>query len=678
MASRVAVDVGGTFTDVCVLGEHGEAPRVAKVPTTAGSPIDGVMRGIARAGADLADTWFFCHGTTVATNALLNRTFPRAALVTTRGFRDVIEIRRGTKEDLWDAYRDVAPPYIARRDRLVVTERVDATGRVIEPLDMREARELVETLRRRQVRTVAVCFVNSYVNPVHEIAMMEFLRAELPDVAVSVSSAVLDEILEHERFSTTVANALLSPLIGHYAASLEQRLAESGYAGRLHLMHGGGGVMTTQAAQRHAARLASSGLAAGAVASRHIALACGYENSLGLDIGGTSADISMVSGGELKITRNWSVDFGHPICFPNLEVLTIGAGGGSMAWVDDGGALRVGPQSAGADPGPACYGLGGTAATTTDAQLVLGQIDTSLAAGSQILDVELARRAVRRIAKELSCSLEDAAVGILRVASANLADALKIVSIRRGQDPRDFALVAFGGAGPMHAVHLARELSLPAVVIPPHPGVTSAFGCLLVDIRHDSSAMFIREAHAADPYEIESTFLRLESHARKSLLDDGVETERISMQRFIEMRYRGQSRSMPIAVDQPVRAIDGLVEKFHVQHRGEFGFSRDHSDVDLFQLSVSALGVIDRPRFGVAGRGNGRPVEPVGRRMVRFVEPRCRLETPVYDRSDLYPGVEVTGPAVIAQPDATTLIPPDWTALVDPMENLRISMNADR
>lgn len=669
MGQRVAVDVGGTFTDVCVVG--GPGLLVAKVPTT-DHATDGVLRVLERAGVDLSGVDFFAHGTTAATNALLNRRFPRAALVTTRGFRDVLEVGRGTKSDLWDTYADVARPYIARRDRLVVTERVDGMGRAITPLDQGEAEAVIEALRRRDVETVAVCFLNSYVNPAHEQEMERLIKAALPHVVVSISSTVLPEIQEHERFSTTVVNALLSPLVKQYTTGLEAELVRAGYRGRLQLLHGGGGLMTARTAERYAGRLASSGVAAGAIASRHIALACGFENSIGLDIGGTSADISIVFDGESRIVRNWHVDYGHPICFPSIEVLTIGAGGGSLAWVDDGGALRVGPQSAGAVPGPACYGLGGTTATTTDAQLVLGRLGTSLAGGTRILDPEPAARAVGKVAAELGCSAEEAAVGILRVAAANMADALRIMSVRRGHDPREFALVAFGGAGPLHAVELARELGIPEIVVPPHPGTTSALGCLLVDTRHDVSAMFIRDVEAADPFEVESAFLGLEASARASLLDDHVEPERMSLQRFVEVRYRGQSRSLSIAVDGPVRGLDAVTAKFHMQHHLEFGFSQPDAEVELYQLSVSALGVIDKPEVRPDTWG-APPLHPAERRDVRAVETDAWIDTPVFDRTDLFPGARVDGPALISQPDSTTFLPPGSHAVVDDMLNLRVT-----
>ncbi|MBO0873669.1 MAG: hydantoinase/oxoprolinase family protein, partial [Pseudonocardia sp.] len=388
-AQRVAVDVGGTFTDVCIFDETTREVRVTKVPSTPDDPMRAVLDGVARADVDLAGVTLFSHGTTVATNALITRDFRAAAMVTTTGFRDVIEIRDGTKDDLWDAYKDVAPPYIRRRDRFEVTERIDYSGQVVTPLDEDEARRVARLLRKRGARTVAVCFVNSYVNPAHEIRMREILERELPDVAVSTSAEILPEIFEHDRFATTVANAVLAPLVGGYVGRLEHELQAGGYSGDLLLLHSGGGSMTPKMAERYPVRLAASGIAAGAIAARHVAAQCGYANAIGLDMGGTSTDISLVHGGELRVTKEWSIEYGYPIIFPSIEVLTIGAGGGSIAYIDEAGSLRNGPQSAGADPGPACYGAGGTRPTNSDANLALNRLGTSLAGGAKTLRPEL-------------------------------------------------------------------------------------------------------------------------------------------------------------------------------------------------------------------------------------------------------------------------------------------------
>src|SRR6476661_4360462 len=398
---RVAVDVGGTFTDICILDENNGEVTVGKVPSTA-DPIEAVVDGVVGAGIDLRDVVVFTHGTTVATNALITRKLPPAAMVTTRNFRDVIEIRRGTKSDLWDAYADVARPYIRRRDRFEVTERVDHVGEVVTPLDEDDARRVAAVLRRRGAQTVAVCFINAHANPAHELRMREILEEELPGVTVSTSAEVLPEIFEHERFSTTIANAVLSPLISGYVKRLERRLAEKGYDGDVLLLHSGGGVMTPRLAERLAVRLAASGIAAGAIASRHLSGLCGFPNAIGFDMGGTSTDVSLVYNGEERVTKEWFVEYGYPICFPSIEVLTIGAGGGSLATIDAAGSLRNGPQSAGSRPGPAAYGEGGEEPTNTDANLVLGRLGERLVGGGMALDRDAAETAIKsRIADPL-------------------------------------------------------------------------------------------------------------------------------------------------------------------------------------------------------------------------------------------------------------------------------------
>ena len=386
---RVAVDVGGTFTDICIFDDRSGKMRVEKLPSSA-DPIDAVLKGVGKAGVDLRDVALFSHGTTVATNALITRRLPRAAMVTTRGFRDIIEIRRGTKEDLWDAYKDVAPPYVRRRDRIEVTERVDYAGKVLTSLDEEDARRVAGVLRRKGIETIAVCFINAHANPASERRMREILDEEIPGARVSCSSEVLPEIFEHERFSTTVANAVLAPLVSGYVNRLGDRLKSGGYGGDLLILHSGGGVMTPKTVEKMAVRLAASGIAAGAIASRHIARLAGFSNAIGLDMGGTSTDISLVAGGELRTTKEWFVQYGYPICLPSIEVLTIGAGGGSLAWLDDAGGLRNGPQSAGASPGPAAYGRGGIEPTNTDANLVLGRLGSELIAGAMKLDRDAA------------------------------------------------------------------------------------------------------------------------------------------------------------------------------------------------------------------------------------------------------------------------------------------------
>ncbi|WP_166297463.1 hydantoinase/oxoprolinase family protein [Bradyrhizobium sp. 2S1] len=666
---RVAVDVGGTFTDICIMDEASGLIRIEKTATTR-DPIEGIMGGVSKAGIDLSKVALFSHGTTVATNALITRRLPRTAVVTTQGFRDVIEIRRANKEDLWDTYKDVVKPYVPRRDRLTVPERIDAAGKVIEPLDVDAAREVARILKRRGVAAIAVCFMNAYLNGANERAMRDILLKEMPDIPVSISSQVLPEIFEHERFSTTVANAVVSPVVVSYTTRLGDRLADEGYTRDLLLLHTGGGVMTPASVKDFAARLAGSGIAAGAIASRYIAGLCGFPNSIGLDMGGTSTDVSLAYEGQSRITKDWYIEFGYPIRFASIEVLTIGAGGGSLAWTDPAGSLRNGPQSAGAHPGPACYGNGNTQPTNTDANVTMGRLGTSLAGGKVTLDPELAHQAVEDgVAKPFGLGLHEAADAILKVANANMSDAVRLISISRGYDPRDFALVAFGGAGALHGVDVARELAIPVVIVPPNPGVTSALGCLLVDMQHDFSQSCMVGADEADAADIEAQFAVLEKEALARLTHEGVAAQDIVLQRSIDMMYRGQWRSLAVSAPRPIGPISDLVQNFHAEHKREYNFRRDDSPVSFFRLNLKAIGVVPKAEFAVH-KATGAIPEPVDRRRVWF--DGNGLDTPVYQRDDLPCGFSFQGPAIIEQVDATTVVPPGASAEVDKYLNIII------
>ncbi|GAB47398.1 hydantoinase/oxoprolinase family protein [Mobilicoccus pelagius] len=672
---RVAVDVGGTFTDVFVVDEDTKESYVSKVPSTPDDPMRAVMAGVERAQIELSDVSLFSHGTTVATNALITRRFPAAAMVTTKGFRDVLEIRDGTKDDLWDAYHDVTPPYIRRRDRFEVTERIDYDGQVVEPLDEEEARRLAKLLRRRGADTVAVCFLNSYANPAHEERMKEILAEEMPEASISTSASILPEIFEFDRFNTTVANAVLAPLVSGYVDRLADRLEEGGYEGDLLLLHSGGGSMTPRMVSQYPVRLAASGIAAGAIACRHIATQCGYDNAIGLDMGGTSTDICVVHGGELRVTKEWQVEYGHPIMFPSIEVLTIGAGGGSLAWIDPAGSLRNGPQSAGADPGPSCYGTGGTEATNTDANLALGRLGTTLAGGAKTLDRDRSEKALdEHVAGPLDMSREEAAGAVLKVANANMSDAVRLVSIRRGLDPRDFALVAFGGAGALHGAEVAKELSIPTVIVPPNPGVTSALGCLLVDIRHDLTTMFHHDADEVDPDELEEAFTALEAEASERLRHEGVGPENAVLQRSISMRYEGQWRSLAVEVGSGPDALEEAVARFHEQHEREFAFRRDDAPVELYQLGLSAIGTTPKPAFPKRERTGTADPEPASHRRAWFEETGW-VEAPVHDRDSLPAGTTFSGPAIVDQFDSTTVVPPGTRAEIDEWLNIRIHLD---
>jgi N-methylhydantoinase A len=671
----VAVDVGGTFTDICVLRRDTGELRVAKVPSTA-NPIEGVMAGVSSAGIDLSNVALFSHGTTVATNALITRTYPAAAMVTTQGFRDVIEIRRGTKEDLWDAYKDVPSPPIRRRHRFEVAERVDYAGNVLEPLDEAGAREVARLLKRHGIEAVAVCFINSYANPENEQRMREILEEELDGTLVTTSSDVLPEIFEHERFSTTIANAVLQPLVGRYVRDLESELRSGGYQGDLVILHSGGGVMTPETADRWAVRLAASGIAAGAIASRHIGQLCGFENTIGFDMGGTSTDISLVYEGEARTTTEWSVQYGYPIRFPSIEVLTIGAGGGSLAWIDDAGSLRNGPQSAGADPGPACYGQGGTEPTNTDANLVLGRLGAELIDGAMTLDASKAEEALTRLAEPLGLGLTEAAEAVIAVANANMADAIRLISVRRGYDPREFALVCFGGAGPLHGAALARELAIPTVLVPPNPGTTSALGCLLVDIRHDFFTLLLGTVDDIDAAQVEREFVQLEEQAMERMRVEGVAPDQVELQRTIDMRYAGQWRSIAVPVEGEVTSLADLARTFEDEHDREHSYRREGSPIEVYRLNLRATGATQKAELARHERQGALP-DPIARRRVHFGGGDA-VETPIYRRADVPAGASFEGPAVLEQLDSTVLVPPRWRVEVDEWLNVRMTTQETR
>ena len=668
--TRVAVDVGGTFTDVCIMDEDSGEIRIEKTPSTPDDPMRAILTGVVDAGIDLEDVTMFSHGTTVATNALITRSLPRTAMVCTEGFRDVVEIRRSNKEDLWDTYKDVAKPYIPRRDRLTVKERIDAAGKVLQDLDENDARRVAEILRKRGVQAVAVCFINSYVNGQNERRMKEILQEVMPDVHISISSQIMPEIFEHERFSTTMVNAAVSPVVVDYVSRLSDKLSDGGYTRDLLLLHSGGGVMTPASVKDFAARLAGSGIAAGAIASRFIGNLCGYENSIGFDMGGTSTDVSLAYQGESTVTKDWFIEFGYPIRFPSIEVLTIGAGGGSLAWKDEGGSLRNGPQSAGANPGPACYSNGNEVATNSDANVVLGRLGTSLAGGDIRLDTALAEKAVRdTVAEPFGMELHAAAEAIIDVANANMANAVRLLSIARGHDPRDFALVAFGGAGALHGAAVARELSIPVVLVPPNPGVTSAMGCLLVDIQHDFSDSFMADAATTKPEDLEAAFRQIEKEAATRLRHEGVAPENTVLQRTVEMMYQGQWRSLAVPAPARITSTSDLIEGFHNQHEREYNFRREDAPVSVFRVGVKATGVAPKAELPTHEVKEHTP-QATNQRDVWFNGKANKAD--VYDREQLKAGAIFSGPAIVEQIDSTVLIPPGSTATVDQYMNILI------
>lgn len=670
---RLAIDVGGTFTDVFIFDDKTGKISVTKTPSTPSNPERGILDGIEKAQLNGKDIKVFSHGTTVGTNALIQRKLPNTALITTKGFRDVPEIRRGTKFDIWDTYKDTSKPYIQRRDRFEVAERTDSDGKVLTEIDEEEVRQLVRKLYKRGTESIAICFINSYVNGENEVRVKEIIKEELPDVYVCISSEVLPEIFEHERMSTTIINAVLGPIISRYIETLEGEMAQKGYEDEILVLHSGGGVMTSSTVPRYAARLASSGIAAGAIASKHIAKLCGFENAIGLDMGGTSTDISLMYDGDIRITKDWYIEYGYPIGFPSIEILTIGAGGGSLTWVDEGGSLRNGPQSAGAIPGPACYQKGGTEATNSDANLVLGRLGVDLLNGTMKLDKEKARQVVGKIAKQFNYSIEDTANAIIQVANANMCDALKLISISRGYDPREFALVAFGGAGPLHGAHLARDMDIPTIIVPPHPGVAAAMGCLLVDFRHDISKTYVKNVNEVSLEELENVFIEMEKEAVELLVEEGVGSDNSTLMRYVDMRYKGQWRSLAVSISNNLLSLDEVLEAFYQEYEREFAFSDRNQVVEIYGLRVTAIGTVPKPEFPTY-ESTGTMEDALKEVRNVYFDGEF-LPTNVYDREKIPVLSEIQGPAIVDQLDTTTVIPPDFTANVDIYRNLIISVN---
>jgi N-methylhydantoinase A len=528
-------------------------------------------------------------------------------------------------------------------------------------------------IKKRGYESVAVTFINAYMNGEHEARMKAILKEEVPGVFVCTSHEILPEIFEHERFSTTIINACLAPAVSRYLANLTERLRDGDYQGDVLVLHSGGGVMTAEAIASNAARIAVSGPAAGAMAGAFFARQCGFDNAISLDMGGTSADISLMYGGEVRVANEWSVEFGYPIMFPSIEIVAIGAGGGSVAWIDAGGSLRNGPQSMGADPGPAAYRRGGEEATNTDANLVLGRLSPQgLLGGAMPLDREAAARAItEKVAKPLGYDAVRAADAIIQVANANMADAVRLISIRRGYDPRDFCLVAFGGAGSVHAAHLARELDVPAVVVPPYPGITSALGCLLLDVRHDLFRTYLTSADEASSAGLEAEFAVLEEEARKRLAVEGIADDRVQLRRLMDMRYVGQWRSLTVPVSTPLEAnLDASLDRFHNEHEREYAFSDRDQAVEIYGLRVVGLGLVRKPEFPKVAGGSDLNAARSGERSVYFAEASGFLDTVIYHRAALPAGARFDGPAIVEQMDSTVVVPPDWRAEVDGYGNI--------
>ena len=681
---RLGVDIGGTFTDIVLMDEATGALTIAKVPSVPADPaaglVEAIRRALAGAGASPDAVTLLIHGTTIVTNAVLEGKLPRTALVTTEGFRDVLEIGRHLRPDMYDLFQDKPTPIVPRDLRFGARERTAADGAILVPLAEPSAVAIAERLRGAGVEAVAICFLHAYANPANERAMRSVLAACLPEVSLSASSDVCREIREYERSSTVALNAATMPLMARYLEVVQARVTAVIPKAQVLLMQSSGGSMTVGAAKQTPVHLITSGPAAGVLAAQFIGRATGRENVLGFDMGGTSTDISLVYRGAPRMTTEGGIG-GHPVKLPMLEVNTIGAGGGSIAWLDTGGGLRVGPQSAGADPGPAAYGRGGTEPTVTDANLVLGRLDPAKFLGGDMgLDPEAAHRAVRdRIATPLGMETVRAAAGIIRIANANMERALRVSSAERGYDPREITLVAFGGAGPVHGAAVARAVGFRAVLVPEAPGVFSALGLLVADIRHDFVQSHLAPAAKADPAALQSVYADLEAGAAEALREDGVPAHQQALLRTADLRYVGQAYevNIPVAAGRlDAAAVAAAVRRFHEEHQRLFAHSDPGDPVEFVNLRVAALGRVAAPEI------RARPAEPHaavpgGHRRAFFDEAADFVDCAIYDRVGLHPGVRLAGPAIVEQMDSTTVIHPGQSAEVDGFGNLVIAVGSE-
>ncbi|MDP6531014.1 MAG: hydantoinase/oxoprolinase family protein [Arenicellales bacterium] len=678
---RLGVDIGGTFTDLVLLDDKTGQTMVVKVPSQPNKPADAlaaaVERALKQAKVPAESVNLLNHGTTIVTNAVLEGNLARTALITTSGFRDVLEIGRHVRPDMYDLNQDKPIPIVPRDLRFEVKERMAPDGNALVPPEPDSVRAAVAAAKASGATAVAIGFLHAYANTEHETAMKAELIAALPEVSVSASSDICREIREFERISTVALNAAAMPVVSRYLEILGELTADLIPKAHVLLMQSNGGSMTVGAARQTPAHLVYSGPAAGVLACQFIGQLTQRPNVLGFDMGGTSTDISLVYRGEPLMTTEADVG-GYPVKLPVLDVNTIGAGGGSIAWLDSGGGLRVGPKSAGADPGPVAYQQGGTEPTVTDANLVLGRlIPDRFLGGEMMLDPDAALAAIReKIAEPLGLDPISAAAGILRIANANMERALKVSSAERGYDPRDFSLIAFGGAGPVHAAALAKEVGFASVLVPESPGVFSAFGLLVADLRHDFVRSYMVGLDQVSTKMLTSLYTDLQALGEQALKDDGLAEQRWVFQRTADLRYVGQAYEVNVAFPDGSIGADTVAEvksRFHGEHQRLFAHSAEDDPVEFVSLRMVATGSVDAPTLRKQ-QALSTPVAQADTRDVYFEEANGFTACPIYQRQNLCPGAEFQGPAIIEQLDTTTVIHPGQTVSVDDWGSLIIGM----
>lgn len=680
MAIRLATDIGGTFTDLVAFDEGTGRVELSKASSTPKDLVRGILSAMAASSVTVDDVSYFVHGCTVVINAVTERAGAKTALITTAGFRDVLEIGRGNRPDMYNLRFQKPKPFVPRHLRFEVRERVNRRGDVLVPLHLNDLVPIVGYCRAEGVAAVAICFLHAYMHPEHEQQVADALGKLLPGVPVTASSDITQEWREYERTSTVVLNAYVMPIVQQYLDRLEAVSGERGLACPLHIMQSNGGTASFRMARRRPILLIESGPAAGVMGAVVIGRSIGESNMISLDIGGTTAKCSLIEGGEPKTTTEYRVEWtplfpGYPVKAPVVDIVEIGTGGGSIAWFDEGGQLRIGPKSAGADPGPACYAQGGTMPTVTDAKLVAGVINPNNFLGGKLqVSLELARQALTQVAEKLGTTIETAANGIIRMVNANMTEALKLVSVRRGYDPRDFVLVAFGGGGAMHAAALAQELHLKKVVIPRYPGHFSAWGMLVTQPRMDVVQTRVSCTSAIAAAEVESYFAVLgetvQSHFAKDDGGDGI----LTFQRKADLRYQGQEHTVKIPIGMNPLSVSQIERDFHDAHERLYTFRMESTPVEFVNFHVAGLLQTRIPEIMPWDTGGDvRGPIMAGLRLVDFDLDGVH-ETAIYNRALLPSGFTAPGPLIVEEPASTTLVHPGQSLLVDNFGNLEIHL----
>lgn len=677
--ARIGVDVGGTFTDVVTV-QDGQV-TVTKSPSTPESPDEGVIDGLQKSrlmtAIDPESVGFFAHGTTVAINAVLERDWADTALITNDGFQDVLEIGRQARPNIYDFDVTKPEPVVSRDARFGVPGRLDERGDVEEPLDLAAVDDVINQIAEKDPESVGVSLLFAYENGDHERRIASRLEESFDDISISMSSDVLPEIREYERTLATTLNAALKPVMDRYLGRLDKSLNEEGFNTVLQIMQSNGGIINADQARTQPVNTLLSGPAAGVQGAAHIAGLRGVNDVLTMDMGGTSCDVSLVTDGEPLITTNLEIG-DYPVTVPMVSIHTIGAGGGSVGWIDAGGALRVGPKSAGATPGPVCYGRGGTQPTVTDAHLYLDRLDAKNLLSDELeADTQLVEDALREsLADPLDLTVSEAAQGVLDVANANMERALRVVSVEQGHDPRDFGLVAFGGAGPLHAAKLARELEVPRVFVPRTAGVLSALGLLITDLIHDFSTSMVRLWDEVNSESLESVYAEFETDGRDRLTSTGYTDDRVAFERAVDVRYVGQSFEITVPVkNNPVTpdTLKMIAERFHKLHEQRYGHASPSEPIELVTVRLRARGLVDTPEL-TAADNQGTASEAVsGIREVRYDD--VTHETRVYDRSCLGSDASFEGPAIVEGGESTVVVHPGQKVTVDEYGTIVIEVN---